>query len=398
MKKWVLPMVLMGGAVLANAENRSMGGPDGVTEELNRAEVSEGTWTRRPTSLAEWKAELKEEYGVSLGLHAYWLYQQSDLQLQDLDQDAFGGVYRFQGNWEAFARDSGHPGRLEWRVEYRSGTDGMAPSDLSPSGSHNSGFGYSDSFDLDISVLNWTQLFNDKRAGLAIGRLAFDVYLDPYPFQTFSRAYLNRAFILNPTVGTTGIGALGAVAKGFVTDNFWFGGQIYDANAVSGEFDIDTIGENEWLSAVEFGWTPDFDNYKTNRVQLTLWHKDPREEAGTSEGFGAAFTACHPFSKDLLSFVRMGWSDGGAGVPAETSLSTGFEYTVRPDQKLAIGAGWSEPSDSEFDDEYVLETSYKWQVTPNMSITPDLQLLANPTKNPDRDLAVVGGVRCILTF
>ena len=73
------------------------------------------------------------------------------------------------------------------------------------------GFAYSDDFDLDIPVLNWTQGFADGKAGYAVGRLTFDVYLDAMPFQTFSRGFLNRSFILNPTVPTTGIGAMGGV-------------------------------------------------------------------------------------------------------------------------------------------------------------------------------------------
>ncbi len=77
------------------------------------------------------------------------------------------------------------------------------------------GFGYSDNFSTDLAVLNWTQVFNDKRAGIAVGRLAFDVYLDAFMFQTFSRGFFNRAFTFNPTLATTGIGALGVVAKGF---------------------------------------------------------------------------------------------------------------------------------------------------------------------------------------
>jgi len=80
-------------------------------------------------------------------------------------------------------------------------------------------------------VLNWTQGFLDSRVGLAVGRLAFDVYLDAFAFQTFSRGFVNRAFVVNPTLATTGIGSLGAVAKGFVTDSVWVGGHIYDGNA-----------------------------------------------------------------------------------------------------------------------------------------------------------------------
>jgi len=55
---------------------------------------------------------------------------------------------------------------------------------------------------------------------------------------------------------TTGVGAIGGVVKGFVTDNIWLGAQMHDANATSGKFDFDTVKEGEWLKAVEIGFTP----------------------------------------------------------------------------------------------------------------------------------------------
>ena len=53
-----------------------------------------------------------------------------------------------------------------------------------------SAFAYSPAFDTDLSVLNWTLLFNDETAGFALGRLAFDAYLDAFAFQTISRGFL----------------------------------------------------------------------------------------------------------------------------------------------------------------------------------------------------------------
>jgi hypothetical protein len=147
---------------------------------------------------------------------------------------------------------------------------------------------------MDLSVINWTQGFaNGKaqgfangKAGYAVGRLGFDVYLDAFPFQTFSRGFINRSFILNPTLPTTGIGALGGVVKGFVTDNVWLGAQIHDANAVSGK-DFDTVQEGEWLKAVEVGYTPSFGQRKSHLVQFTYWDKDSRSLAGVSSGSGS---------------------------------------------------------------------------------------------------------------
>lgn len=57
-----------------------------------------------------------------------------------------------------------------------------------------------------------------------------------------------------------------------------------------------------------------------------------------------------------------------------------------------MSAGWAKPSEKKFgpelDDEYVIETSYKFQIWPFLSLTPDPQLLLDPAKNPDKWLAI----------
>ena len=385
------------------SEAANLAGPEGVTQKLRSAEASTSTYPQ-PSWLQPydaWKKRIKEDYGVSLGLSAYWLYQAASDSLSD-DDDAFGGIYRFQGSWVAFGRDTGHPGRLEWRIENRDDVGSyLSPSQLGGeigSAALNTGFGYSHNFSTDISVFNWTQVLFDKRAGFAVGRLAFDVYLDAFLFQTFSRGFLNRAFTVNPTIGTTGIGALGAAAKGFVTDNFLIGGQIYDGNAASGEFDFDTFEEHEWLKAVEIAWTPAMARYKTDRIQFTYWDKDEREKAGVSDGSGWAVSASWQFADRLIPFTRFGHSDGGAGVAAESAASIGIEYAPRNDQAWSLGAGWAKPTGEGLGDEYVIETSYKFQLWPFLSLTPDLQFLMNPANNPDESSVWVFGLRAILNL
>jgi len=396
--------VAQGGEV-AQQEERVFGGPDGVTQSLKDTEEPESiyqfdTLQRWGAPWFDWKALMKEEHGLSLGFTYHVLYQHAS-DVVSGDSDAWGQIFRFQGNWVALGRGTGSPGRLEWRAEYRSDFGSPpSPSELggaTGAAALNSGFGYSPEFDLDLPVLNWTQVFNEQTAGFAVGRLAFDVYLDAFLFQTFSRGFLNRAFLVNPTLGTTGIGALGGVAKGFVTKNVWIGGQIHDANAASGEFDFDTVSEGEWLKAVEVGWAPSIERYKTDRVQLTWWHKDERDDAGVSDGQGWAVSASWKVAEQFIPFTRFGDSDGGAGVAAETAASLGLEYAIRPDQALSVGFGWADPAASGLDDEYVIETSYKLQLSPNFSLMPDVQLLIDPANNPDEDTVWVVGLRGLLS-
>ncbi|MFW2406096.1 MAG: carbohydrate porin [Gammaproteobacteria bacterium] len=385
------------------------GGPDGVSQQLKKADrhkESTFDWQAPERWLKpwyDWKSKVQDNRGIAMGFFFSVLGQVAS-DTTTGDDDALGGIYRFHGSWTLVNRGRKDPGRIEWRIENRSNIGGFqAPGTLGGAvgaAALNTGFGYSEKFKTDLSVLNWTQGFREETVGVAVGRLAFDVYLDAMPFQTFSRGFLNRAFLVSPTIGTTGIGALGTVARGFLGKNFMLGGQIYDANAASGDFDWDTIQENEYLKAVDLAWTPSYARRKTDKIQFTYWDKDAREKAGVSSGHGWAVSASWQVGEKLLPFLRFGHSNGGAGVAAESAVSGGFEYAVRPDQAWSLGVGWAEPANKPAgaDDEYVIETSYKFQLAKNFSLLPDLQLLIDPVNQPSKSSVWIFSVRAILTL
>jgi porin len=388
------------------------GGPESVGNELKRNDAEqESTYQfdgmqRALAPYFDWKRKIQDKNGVALGAQLYTLYQDASSSLDGRDDDAFGNIFRFQGNWTVFKRDNGNLGRIEWRVESRSNFGSFqAPGSLGSAtgvATLAPGFAYSDNFDLDLAILNWTQGFKDGRAGYAVGRLGFDVYVDAFPFQTFSRGFINRSFILNPSLPTTGVGAIGGVVKGFVSDKLWLGAQIHDANAASGEFDFDTVQEGEWIKAVEVGYAPSFEQRNAHRIQFTYWEKDARMLAGVSAGSGWAVSAAHQLNDRWFPFVRFGHSDGGGGVAAEDAFSLGVGITQRFDQIWTIGAGWARPSRQTFgpglDDEKVLETSYKFQLSQNLSLMPDVQIVFNPANDPSDSSVWVVGLRVMITL
>ena len=385
------------------------GGPDGVSGQLkqaDRADPSLFAWEAPERWLKpwyDWKGRLQDKHGFALGFYASVLGQAAS-DTTTGDDEAVGVIHRFNGSWTLVNRGRKDPGRIEWRIEYRSRSLGQqAPMDLSAAvgaAAVNTGFPYTREFDADLSVLNWTQGFREETIGVTAGRLAFDVYLDAMPFQTVAGGFLNRIFVLNPTIATTGIGALGAVGRGFVGKNIIVGAQIYDGNAVNGDFDWDTFEEHEYLKAVDVAWVPSAARRKTDKIQFTYWAKDRREKAGVSSGHGWAVSANWQVTEKLLPFVRFGHSNGGAGVAAETSLSGGFKYTVRPDQAWTFGIGWAEPANrpSGTDNEIAVETSYELKLAKNLSLLPDLQLIRNPANNPTESSVWVVGLRVIVTL
>ena len=151
---------------------------------------------------------------------------------------------------------------------------------------------------------------------------------------------------------------------------------------------------------MEIGWSPGIEHHKADRVQLTYWNKDARDKAGVPSGSGWAFSASMKMKK-FFPFLRFGHSDGGAGVAATNAASAGFEYAARPDGAWSLGVGWAEPTakaGSSVRDEYVIETSYQYQLFRSFSLLPDVQLVIDPANNPDEDRIWVVGVRGILTL
>jgi porin len=385
-------------------------GPSGVISELREIEQTNDAFRvdNRKIYLQpwyDWKAKLKERTGFSFGLNAQVLHLAASDVIGDED-DATGGVYRLQGAWELLGRGTDHPGSIVFRIENRSKIGGgIPPASLRGeigAVATDPGFAYSDNFGTAFSVLAWQQLFANKRAGFAVGLLDFSAYVDASYYQTLSRGFLNRSFILSPTLGTTGIGALGVVGKGMIGDNFWIGGGFYDANARSGDPDFDTWDSGELLKHVEIGWTPGFDRRATDRVQLTYWHKDALAAKGMPNGSG--WLASYNWEVDgrYVPFIRAGWSDGGGGALAKRSVSAGFSRRLAFQDWLTIGVGWNKPSEKTYEpgleSEKAFEASYLWQITANTSLLPDIQLILDPASHPEEDLVWVAGVRLRLTL
>ena len=156
--------------------------------------------------------------------------------------------------------------------------------------------------------------------------------------------------------------------------------------------------EKEWLKSVEIGWTPEFANRRIDRVQLTYWDSDRREEADVDSGKGWALSASNQLSEDLIGFVRYGHSDGGANALARNAGSIGFEYSPWVSTNWSLGVGWAEPSDRDVDNEYVIETSWRVQITPQFSVMPDIQLLLDPANNPDENSLWLVSLRAIVAL
>jgi len=386
------------------------GGPASTAAELKEADRIKSSLLRFKdieSSLEpwfDWKHRIFDDYGLSLGFDVNWLYQRASASLGD--RDAFGAIYRLRGEWVAIGRGSPNTGSLVYRAEYRDNHFAdVAPAAFGKeigAASITTGFAYASNFGPTVSELYWKQLYNDKRFGFVVGILDFGPYFDYYPYTTLGKGFLTRELLLNPTLATTGVGHLGAAVKGFIGDHVWVGGALYDANAVNGELNLDTWDNGELLSHVELGWTPARKRNRTDRVQLTYWEVDERRGAGIPAGRGWALSISGEIGERFVPFFRVGDTDGGGGAPAEQHISVGFGKMIRRDDRISVAVARNKPSrktnGADLNHEYVIESSYQLQVSQNLSLLPNLQLIVDPANYPAKSLIWVFSLRIRLTL
>ena len=109
-----------------------------------------------------------------------------------------------------------------------------------------------------------------------------------------------------------------------------------------------------------------------------------------------------PPGPGIVPFVRIGHSDGGAGVLAETTVAAGFSRRLNHQDWFTLGLGWNKPSREthgpSLDNEKVLEVSYLWQITANTSLLGDVQYITDPALNSLTSSVWVFGLRMWLAF
>ena len=348
------------------------GGPSsvgGTLEEDDRAEGYRFDGLQRGLKpYFDWKARVNERHGLAFSFDYTALYQGAN-ESAGAEDDAAGGIFRFFGSWTVLNRGGSSHGSIVYKVENRHHLgSGIAPQGLG----FEIGYGgltaapFSD-IDWALTNLYWQQKFND-------GRVAFNQ-------------------------------GLGVVLGLMATDNIYVVGGVADTNGDPTnpeDFFSSFFDDSEYFTHVEVGWTPSRDRIYLDNIHLTYWHADEREAAGVPDGWGWAFSASKFIDDQWMPFLRLGYAEDG-GALWERSISTGLGYYMAGRKDLAgIGLNWSRPSETGIgpglDDQYTVEAFYRWQLSQNFAITPDVQLLIDPALNPEEDSIWVLGLRGRLTL
>lgn len=390
-------------------EASGLEGPDGVVSELSRDDIDAGAIFRPPVLdglFKPWfnlKKEWNKKYGFQLGLNYNALYQKAS-ESSTSEDDAAGGRFQIQGMWNLLGRNTQNHGGISFRFEdrHRLGTE-LAPTQLgSQVGSATiTGTGFSD-FDFSLTELAWRQTILDGRIRFGFGKIAAASWYNGHALSGALTGFQNSAMRTSgakPSVGR-GIGVLTGFRLG---SNYALVAGIHDANAITSENPFDTIDEKEFFYSAEFRWFPTtFDRHRWDQVRLNVWYVDETDEGETPSGQGINFTASRLFNNFYMPFIFGGYSDGEASV-IKADMTVGLALALNTVHRaardiLAVGVNWSDPSADDQQEQYTTELFYRFQLYPNVAITPSAQYIVNPASNPDFNEAWVFGIRGRVTF
>jgi porin len=385
------------------------GGPDQVDNliETDDATVSWVIEKRLIEHYFEWKKTLQEKYGLSFGLDYSLAYLWASDSPEGAEDQAGSGMGRFFGSWDLVGRNSGNVGAFVWKIEHRHSYTTV------PASGFGFNLGYAGLIEPPFSdqEFRWTNLYWRQR--LFKGRLAMLAgfldatdYVDVYALASPWTGFLNFAFSTGTlTIPVPNDAALGAAVGGMLTDQLFLIGGLTDRNADPTQpFDgFETFfKDNEYFKSIELGWTPSQDRIYLDNFHVTYWHADERTEAGEAKGWGLNVSFTRYLAQKWLPFIRAGYAeDGGSLMQKSVSVGTGYQPIPKGDL-IGIGFNWGEPNEDTFGpelrDQYTAELFYRWQLTPRLAVTPDIQWIRNPALNPEEEQIWILGVRVRLAL
>jgi hypothetical protein len=339
--------------------------------------------------------------GITTDLFLMFFYQwSSDVFFGDRDFGSF--AYRSIGDWKFLHDTPIGDSFLEWNINGAAGFS-FEPEDESIAGGFQIG---------DLSIINtniypdssaldelfWKQVVADGRWVVIAGRVDQSFHFDVNRVANDAyRKLQGFAFVNNLSIPWPLYGGIGAVVTWKATDRLTLrlgGGE--SGSDEPWQF-WETVNDGNWYQLLEAELSVEVPGLGKGTYRLTPWHN--HLDAADGWGVGMNFDQEIGFPW-LVVFFRFGVGDGQV-TPVDRHVSLGVAVEGpfgRSGDLVALGAGWSRPSDPSERAETFLELQYRVQLTQTVELSPDLQVLFNPAANRGTDTVVVPGIRFTMVF
>ena len=390
------------------SNSRGLEGGDSVSEDLALDDEDVGSVLSFPRieqffdPFFAWKKRLNEETGLKLQFSYQTLAQTTPNAVPN--SNAFAGRAQVQGSWALIDRGGPNEGRLTFRLENRYILDGDIPpsqfgfqfGSLAPSGTGFSDFGGA------LTELAWRQLLYGGKLRFIVGKISAISWYNVHALSSSMRGFQNTTLQSSLSKPAPGRG-LGLGLGYEITPNWVVVAGIHDANAKTPDNPFDTIGEGEFYRSVELRYYPTTpDRWRFDQVRLQVWQQDALSASGTPRSRGVTLAASRLFDDRYFVFGFGGISDGEASLfEADAAAGFGLAFDTRrraARDVLGVGLAWGNPANDRLREQYTSKLFYRLQLVERVALTPSIQYVRNPAANPERDDAILFGLRTRMTF
>jgi porin len=376
--------------------------PEGVESQIDDQLLIQQSFLERekdflglPTYYAaqEW---LDHKIGLRLGVAYTSLALGATDSLIGEPQGAAGGDFDFFGRWDTWGQKSGNLGTIGFNLRHRHAYTDIPPSALgSAIGSlWNVTGGFTDA-GFEFTQLYLDQYFLDKKVGFRFGQMFMDSIFNTYEYKSAKLYFVNAAFSDNPAVAFPryGVGFSSLIRP---VDGWYVLSGIGDSTGRQLTAGVPDLLANEtFFTGLEIGWSPVAGPLTNHHFAVFVWHTPADSDSATPDGDGLTFTYEWLPEKQYGFFARYSGSATEA-TRVKHLATTGMVWRGPLGRELdvvGVAGGFGSATRPGVDGQGVLEVFYRLQVTPLFQITPDIQLLIEPSQNPEQDFIAVFGIR-----
>lgn len=366
------------------------------------------------------KQDIFEQYGLRFGFSYQQIYQNASHTIPGARYDsAMGGWAAGEAVWSLFDRGGENEGRLVARVGWRdpignhSTPASFGATQLGSIWSNYEFTTWGGGFRLED--LFWEQTFGGDEWMIRVGNQIPTTILNFSRFKDARVSYTSSPFAFHENIPLPTFGFGTAVRWRPDGSGLYFVATVNDMNGEpNGKgFNWSTVQETQFFYGFEVGKRWVRANGEFDHLHLNLFYADDRSTRMPDvlpNKSGAGFRVYGEKQVgDLVYHGGYTYNEAeGGGISGSFAAHTGTAgvaylnpFGIRGE--VAVGGMWSRPINNIFPgfsarDQYGIETYWRVLMTPNLTVTPGIQLIFDPAFNLGEDFVAVPHVKFRVVF
>lgn len=367
-----------------------------------------------PEGLFRLKKRLYDSTGIQFAVSYQALIQRYSSVLPSADgRTGAGGWLLIEAKWDLLNRGGDYEGSLQVALDWRHELFGQTnPTEMQVA----SGSGYGTGalyfeWDPSITTLFWQQWFGKETLEVRLGKQAAGAIFDFFRFKDArvsgmsDPVHLDLVTVPAPPPGY-GVSFKWWPVKRGRLKSLYAVGTVNDMNGEPEELSPESLSKGQFFYGVEvgFNWKRKFP-IDFDHAHVSLWYADERTDGyyvppilPNKAGWGFKVAGEKQFGR-LVGFGKYAYNTaegGGLGVTfSEQTATLGAVYLNPFDVKGEVGAAamWMHPLFGQLRDQYGVDLYWRVLLTPNLWVTPGVQLVWDPSLDPTTDFLAVPGLK-----